>query len=88
MLAWQIDPPKKGKPQDRIFSVSEIPDLSENKPIPPRVQRSVTMRGSLADFLVVNSPPGGGENLVRKMALATLLFASLWIVIISQLLIR
>ena len=87
MLAWLIYPPKKGKPQDRIFSVSEIPGLNENKPVPPRVQRSVTMRGSLADFLVVDSPPGVGENLVREMALATLLFASLSIVI-CQLLIR
>ena len=49
-------------------------------PVPPSVQRSVTMRSDLADFLVVNSPPGVGENLVRKVALAALLFPSLNII--------
>ena len=49
-------------------------------PVPPSVQRSVTMRSGLADFLVVNSPPGVGENLVRKVALAALLFPSLNII--------
>ena len=49
-------------------------------PVPSSLQRSVAMRSGLADFLVVNSPPAVGENLVRKVALAALLLPSLNII--------
>ena len=69
-------PYRNGKIHVFFFYWVAVQNLS---PVPSRVQRGVTMRGSLTNFLVVNLPPSFGENLVRKVTLTILLFASLWI---------
>ena len=55
---------------------SEYDQTWQDPPVPSSDQRCITMRSSLANFFVIDFPPTFGENLVREVALTTLLFAS------------